>query len=107
MNKEELLEGIAKCKENIAKGDVALAVLSKGILEILEDELKNAWLWILYPVLLRSNQRGLSMFTVEYRYYNYPMLEKTFDTYAAAKGFFWKISKAKGVKKVNLIGEYA
>gem|GEM_PF-2301153 len=49
----------------------------------------------------------MSMFTVEYRYYNYPMLEKTFDTYAAAKGFFWKISKAKGVKKVNLIGEYA
>lgn len=41
MNKEELLEGIAKCKENIANGDVALAVLSKGILEILEDELKG------------------------------------------------------------------
>ena len=42
MNKEELLEGIKKCKENIANGGVALVVLSKGILEILEDELKYA-----------------------------------------------------------------
>jgi hypothetical protein len=47
------------------------------------------------------------MFTVEYRYYNYPKIKKTFDSYTAAKGFFWKISKAKGVKNVNLIGEYA
>ena len=38
------------------------------------------------------------MFTVEYRYYNYSKLEKTFDSYVAAKGFFWKISKSKGVK---------
>lgn len=42
------------------------------------------------------------MFTVEYGYYNYPRKTKTFDTYAAAKGFFYAIARRRGVKRVEL-----
>lgn len=42
------------------------------------------------------------MYTVEYGYYNYPRKTKTFDTYAAAKGFFYAMSRKNGVKHVEL-----
>lgn len=45
------------------------------------------------------------MYTVEYGYYNYPRKTKTFETYAAAKGFFYAIGKRNGVKHVELKGE--
>lgn len=42
------------------------------------------------------------MYTVEYGYYNYPRKTKSFDTYAAARGFFNAIGRAAGVKRVEL-----
>ena len=42
------------------------------------------------------------MYTVEYGFYNYPRKAKTFDTYAAAKGFFYAMSRKNGVKRVEL-----
>ena len=44
------------------------------------------------------------MFKVEYGYYNYPMKERMFDNYEAAKKFFYFIGKKNGVKRVNLEG---
>ena len=42
------------------------------------------------------------MYTVTYSYYNYPAKTKVFDTYKAAKGFFYTIMRQRGVKTVNL-----
>jgi hypothetical protein len=42
------------------------------------------------------------MFKVEYGYYNYPMKERMFNTYEAAKKFFYAINKNPAVKRVNL-----
>lgn len=42
------------------------------------------------------------MWTVEYGYYNYPRLNKTFESYAMAKKFFNFILKKNGVKRVEL-----
>ncbi len=44
------------------------------------------------------------MYTVEYKYYNYPSKIKTFETYESAKKFFYYIMKQNGVKKTALIG---
>ena len=42
------------------------------------------------------------MYIVEYGYYNYPRKTKTFETYAAAKGFFYAIGRQKGVGRAEL-----
>lgn len=44
------------------------------------------------------------MWTVEYGYYNYPRLSKTFKTYESARKFFYFIGKKSGVKRVELKG---
>lgn len=43
------------------------------------------------------------MWTVEYSYYNYPRLTKSFSTYQSAKKFFYFIGKKSGVKRVALV----
>ena len=43
------------------------------------------------------------MYTVEYSYYSYPRLSKSFETYQAAKGFFNRIRRASGVRVAELI----
>lgn len=45
------------------------------------------------------------MWTVEYSFYNYPRLNKTFESYGAAKKFFYFIGRKSGVKRVELKGE--
>ena len=42
------------------------------------------------------------MWIVEYSYYNYPRLTKSFKNYASAKKFFWFIQKKNGVKRTEL-----
>jgi hypothetical protein len=42
------------------------------------------------------------MWMVEYSYYNYPRLNKTFKTYESAKKFFYFIQKKNGVKRTEL-----
>lgn len=42
------------------------------------------------------------MYTVSYSYYGKYSHEKSFDTYAAAKGFFNVIGRKNGVKRVEL-----
>lgn len=42
------------------------------------------------------------MFVVEYGYYNYPRKTKTFDSYVAAKGFFNRMVRVSGVKRIEL-----
>lgn len=43
------------------------------------------------------------MYQVMYRYYNYEMRQKAFDTYAAAKQFFYTIKAQKGVRYAELV----
>lgn len=45
------------------------------------------------------------MYTVVYTYYNYPRQSKSFDTYAAAKGFYNRITRSPGVRRTELIIE--
>jgi hypothetical protein len=42
------------------------------------------------------------MFTVTYTFYRKYQHTKAFDTYEAAKKFFWVIQKARGVTSTNL-----
>jgi hypothetical protein len=42
------------------------------------------------------------MFEVKYGYYNYPMKNRNFDSYEAARKFFYFIGKKNGVKRVEL-----
>jgi hypothetical protein len=42
------------------------------------------------------------MTTVTYTFYGKYRHQKTFETYQAAKKFFWVIQKARGVTSVNL-----
>ena len=42
------------------------------------------------------------MWQVEYGYYNYPRLSKTFDNYKSAQKFFYFIMKKTGVKRAEL-----
>ena len=42
------------------------------------------------------------MWTVEYGYYNYPRLNKKFDSYQSAKKFFHFIIRKNGVKRAEL-----
>jgi hypothetical protein len=42
------------------------------------------------------------MFTVTYTFYRKYQHTKTFDTYEAAKKFFWVIQKARGVTSTKL-----
>ena len=44
------------------------------------------------------------MWTVTYKYHNYPHLTKTFESHTAAKKFFWYIGKKKGVTRTQLKG---
>ena len=44
------------------------------------------------------------MWKVTYKYYNYPHLAKGFESHAAAKKFFWYISKKKGVTRAQIKG---
>lgn len=44
------------------------------------------------------------MWTVTYKYHNYPHLTKTFESLTAAKKFFWYIGKKKGVTSTQLKG---
>lgn len=43
------------------------------------------------------------MWQVEYGYYNYPRLTKSFSNYQSAKKFFYFIMKKNGVKRVALV----
>lgn len=43
------------------------------------------------------------MYKVTYSYYGKYANEKSFDTYAAAKGFFYAMSRKNGVTKAELI----
>lgn len=43
------------------------------------------------------------MYTVSYTYYNYSPQSKTFDTLAAARGFFNRIRRSQGVRRAELI----
>jgi len=43
------------------------------------------------------------MYTVEYSYYSYPRLSKSFETYQAAKGFFNRVRRSSGVRVAELI----
>lgn len=43
------------------------------------------------------------MYTVVYTYYNYPRQSKSFDSYAAAKGFLNRITRSPGVRRSELI----
>jgi len=45
----------------------------------------------------------VSMYTVEYSYYSYPRLSKSFETYQAAKGFFNRVRRSSGVRVAELI----
>lgn len=42
------------------------------------------------------------MFVVNYRYFNYPVKTKKFDTYKAARGFFNRITRDSRVKMTEL-----
>ena len=44
------------------------------------------------------------MWTVTYKYYNYPNHTKTFDNHTSAKKFFYYISKKKGVIRTQIKG---
>jgi hypothetical protein len=43
------------------------------------------------------------MYTVTYTYYNYGAQSKSFDTYAAARGFLKRITRSSGVRRAELI----
>jgi hypothetical protein len=43
------------------------------------------------------------MYTVTYTYYNYSPQSKVFDSYAAAKGFYKRITRSAGVRRAELI----
>lgn len=43
------------------------------------------------------------MYSVSYVYYNYPTNTKSFDTYAAARGFFNRITRSPGVHSCELV----
>ena len=49
-----------------------------------------------------SRNKGVDMTTVTYTFYGKYRHQKTFETYQAAKKFFWVIQKARGVTSVNL-----
>lgn len=42
------------------------------------------------------------MYTVYYRYFNYPVKEQVFETYKAARGFFNRVQRDSRVKYVEL-----
>jgi len=44
-----------------------------------------------------------TMYKVEFGYYNYPVKERVFATYDAAKKFFYVIQRNPAVKRVELI----
>lgn len=44
-----------------------------------------------------------TMYKVEFGYYNYPVKERMFKTYDAAKKFFYAIQRNPAVKRVELI----
>ena len=43
------------------------------------------------------------MYTVVYTYYNYPRQSKSFDTYVAAKGFYNRVTRSPGVRRIELV----
>lgn len=45
------------------------------------------------------------MYNVVYTYYNYPRQNKSFNTYAAAKGFYNRIVRSPGVRRAELVIE--
>ena len=51
-----------------------------------------------------NREKRITMYTVKYRFYNYAVLEKTFETHAKAKGFFFAMSRRTGVKCAELVG---
>lgn len=58
-----------------------------------------------YIKYVRERKEGCQeMWTVDYKYYNYPYLTKTFESHAAAKKFFWYIGKKKGVTRTQIKG---
>ena len=59
-------------------------------------------LGVLY--MYRNKEKRITMYTVKYRFYNYAVLEKTFETRAKAKGFFFAMSRRTGVKYAELVG---
>ena len=55
------------------------------------------------PVKLIGPHKEKPMYTVEYSYYSYPRLSKSFETYQAAKGFFNRVRRSSGVRVAELI----
>ena len=44
-----------------------------------------------------------TMYKVEFGYYNYPLKQRMFKTYDAAKKYFYAIQRNPAVKRVELI----